>query len=84
MTRFRLTFEPDFPPRMEYQRNLARIGADLDHLVVDREDIQPLIDWTLALLRQVYPGAEVLGPVTKKGGAVIFLGDTGEILIKPI
>lgn len=84
MERFKIRFEPDFPPRLPFQHDLFQIASDLDRLVVPRQSITELIDWTLDLLKQIYPGVEVLGPVTVKGGAVIFLGDTGELTIKPV
>lgn len=84
MPRYKLHYEPDMTPRLDYQKQLHRMAKDLDRQVIERDNIQPVITWTLDLIHTIYPGAEVLGPVTVKGGAVIFLGDTGELIIKPI
>lgn len=84
MPSFKITYEPNFPPRLPFQKELHRLATDLDRLVVEKESITELIDWTLSTVQTIYPGAEVLGPVTDQGGAVIFLGDTGDIIIKPM
>lgn len=84
MLRFKLLYEPDMLPRLEYQRRLHTLGKDLDRTELTRKTIEEAIDWTLTLCQKIYAGAEVLGPVTKKGGAIIFLGDTGEIIIRPV
>jgi hypothetical protein len=84
MPKYRFIYEPDFKPQLPYQSELDRIAKDLDRTEVEKESIEPVVEWTLDLFRTIYPGAECMGPVTKKGGAVIFLGDTGEVLIKPL
>lgn len=84
MPRFILEYEPDMPPRMAHQVAIDTIGRDLDGIVVEKKNIHELADWTLALFHKVYMGAERLGPINKEGGAVIFIGDTGEMLIKQV
>lgn len=84
MNKYRFIYEPDFAPQIPYQTELDKIAKELDRTEVERESIEPVVEWTLDLFRKIYPGADKIGPVTKKGGAVIFLGDVGEIIIKPL
>lgn len=84
MTRFKFSYEPDQAPRLPFQKDLHRVACDLDRMVIEAESIEKLCSWTLSLIRQIYPGAEQLGPVTRSGGAVIFCGDTGDIHIRPV
>lgn len=84
MPQFKLRFEPGETPRMSYQDSIVGIATDLDRMVVERDDIHQVINWTLALFRTVYRGAERMGPVKPRGGAIIDLGDMGELLIQPM
>ena len=84
MPKYKLRYEAAQAPRMGYQFITDRVCQDLDRMVVDRDNIHIVANWALTLLRQNYTGAEILGPVKPQGGAVIDLGDLGELLILPM
>lgn len=83
MPKYQFIYEPDMEPRMSFQKTIDTMARDLDRIVVARP-LPELISWTESHFQQVFTGVHHLGPVKRGGGAIIFLGDTGDLLIRAV